>query len=270
MSVVDIRRILKQLASGRIEAGWRAFLDGYSDLIYSIVLQYESDDLRAGDCYLYVCAKLSDNGFIRLLRFQPDGSAEFPTWMTVVTANLCVDWCRSEYGRFRLFKVIRELPEFDQSVFRYRYEYGMTLHESFLSLQAAFPDLTGQAFSAINRRINEQLSSEQHWRLSAGRRESVFLNDESSAQESPGYIPVHPGPGPDETAQLEQDSVRLKQAMARLEPLHRLLLRLRFQHDMTLEEVARYAGLKSLHIARRQLQAALDAVADHMENLPPA
>ena len=162
MSVGDIRRILKQLASGRIETGWRAFLGGYSDLIYSVVLQYEGNDLRAEDCYLHVCAKLSDDGFERLLRFQPDGPAEFQTWLTVVAANLCIDWRRTEYGRFRPFKTIKELPELDRLIFRYRYEYGMALHECFLSLAATHPNLTQAQFSEINGRLNQLLSSEQH------------------------------------------------------------------------------------------------------------
>ena len=61
MSGGDIRYILEQIAAGQIETGWRAFLNGYSDLIYSVVLQYEGYDLRAEDCYLYVCAKLADD-----------------------------------------------------------------------------------------------------------------------------------------------------------------------------------------------------------------
>ncbi len=268
MSVGDIRRILKLLTSGRIEAGWRAFQEAYTDLIYSVVLQYEVDNQRAEDCYLHVCAKLSDHGFERLLRFQPDGPAEFQTWLTVVAANLCIDWRRAEYGRFRPFKNIRELPELDRLIFRYRYEYGMALHECFLSLNATHPKLTQTRFSEINGRLNQLLTSEQHWRLSAGRRATVSLNEAPSKSGGAASMPEHPGPGPEAMAQLEQDSTRLKQAMARLEPTQRLLLRLRFQHDLTLDKVARYAGLKNLHIARRQLQAALDSLADILESLP--
>jgi len=269
MSGDDIRGILKQLASGKIEAGWRAFLGNYSDLIYSVVLQYEGNDPRAEDCYLHVCAKLSDDGFERLLRFQPDGPARFQTWLTVVTANLCIDWRRTEYGRFRPFKTIKELPDLDRLIFRYRYEYGMALHECLLSLNAIYPNLTQAQFSAINGRLNQLLTSEQHWRLSAGRRETGFLG-EAPSDLAAASMPEHPSPGPEAMAQLKQDSARLKQAMARLEPEQRLLLRLRFQHDLTLDEVARHAGLKNLHIARRRLQAALDSLADILKSLPPA
>ena len=270
MSGGDIHGILKQLASGEIEAGWRAFLGGYSDLIYSVVLQYEGNDPRAEDCYLHVCAKLSDNGFEKLLRFQPDGPARFQTWLTVVTANLCIDWRRTEYGRFRPFKTIKELPELDRLIFRYRYEYGMALHECLLSLNAIYPNLTQARFSAINGRLNQLLTSEQHWRLSAARRENVPLDETLSELGGAASMPEHPGPGPETMAQLEQDSTRLKQAMARLEPEQRLLLRLRFQYDLTLDEVAQCAGLKNLHIARRQLEAALDSLADILEFLPRA
>ena len=83
-------------------------------------------------------------------------------------------------------------------------------------------------------------------------------------------MPEHPGPGPEAMVQLEQASAKLKQAMARLEPAQRLLLRLRFQHDLTLDQVARYAGLKNLHVARRRLQTALDSLAEILESLPQA
>jgi uncharacterized protein (DUF2267 family) len=45
--------------------------------------------------------------------------------------------------------------------------------------------------------------------------------------------------------------------MSRLTPQQRLLLRLYFQENMPLKDVARIAGFADLHQARRQIQAVL-------------
>jgi len=266
MSFRELTLILKQLASGQFESGWKAFLHAYSDLVYSVVLQYEGDALRAEDCYLHVCARLSDDGFSRLLRFQPDGSAKFSTWLTVVTANICVDWCRSEYGRLRPFSVVRNLPEIEQAVFSYRFEHGMTLHECFHALEVQFPDLTEQQFSQANSRLNAALTSEQQWRLSARKRDMLSLDELAGKQGLSGVESQDPNPGPEVLAEQDQDRDRLEQAINRLMPKQQLILRLRYQHNLTLEEVARLARLGDLHSARRQLRGALEALRARLTN----
>ncbi len=54
-------------------------------------------------------------------------------------------------------------------------------------------------------------------------------------------------------------------AMARLEPRQRLLLQLRFQQDLTLEEVARLTRLNDSFQVRREIEAALAALAKAMK-----
>jgi RNA polymerase sigma factor (sigma-70 family) len=67
--------------------------------------------------------------------------------------------------------------------------------------------------------------------------------------------------GPEEVAQDAQQQERLAAALAQLPPPQRLLLRLRYEQDLTLAEVARLAGLHDPFRANRQIQAALAAVA---------
>jgi len=257
-----VKDILDQLSSDHPDRGWKTFLDAYSDLIYNVVLRYERNDLRAEDCYLHVCAKLSDKGFTRLLRFQLNGTAEFHTWLTVATANLCIDWCRSEYGRLRPFRAVRDLPEIEQVVFRYRFEHGMTLYECLHALQVQFPDQTEKQLSQANARLNATLTSEQHWRLNARKRHTFSLDELASGQGQSGADSQDPNPGPEVLVELDQERDRLEQAMNRLTPKQQLILRLRYQHNLKLKEVARLARLGDLHRARRQIQDALDALHD--------
>ncbi len=117
MKQARIENILLCLNSGQLDAGWVAFLETYSTVLHSFARQFEVDNCTSGDCFEFVCAKLSDNNFRRLKAFKPEGPAKFRTWLTAVTANLCRDWRRSAYGRQRLPESVRQLPEFDQLVF---------------------------------------------------------------------------------------------------------------------------------------------------------
>ena len=74
-----------------------------------------------------------------------------------------------------------------------------------------------------------------------------------------------PGPGPDELAQTEQDRLMVEAAMARLPPQQRLLLRLRFEQNLTLAEIARLTRLPDPFRANRQIQAALVALEETPE-----
>ena len=56
---------------------------------------------------------------------------------------------------------------------------------------------------------------------------------------------------------LDEESDRLERAMAQLPPRQRMLLKLRFQQDLTLKETARLARLGDPFKARREIQKAL-------------
>jgi DNA-directed RNA polymerase specialized sigma24 family protein len=75
---------------------------------------------------------------------------------------------------------------------------------------------------------------------------------------------VAPGPGPDEVTAELQEQQQLEAALAQLPAGQRLLLRLRFEQGLTLAEVARLTGQPDPFRANRQVQAALDALADLM------
>jgi RNA polymerase sigma factor (sigma-70 family) len=262
--------LLAQLTSDRPDSGWNEFLKRFSPLILHVARQYESNDGRATDCFLYACGQLSDNGFRRLLSFRPNGPARFRTWLTAVVANLCIDWRRKQHGRFRPIAAVAGLPELEKLVYRNIYVRGMTREQCLRALNAKFPSLTELRLSEINAALFSLLTSRQRWQLSFRTRGSVSLDELSPPDHEQATIePQEPGPGPEALAQTEQERTTLEAAMSRLPPRLRLLLRLRYQQDLTLEEIARLTRLSDPYRANREIQAALAALAQLVKALDP-
>ena len=259
-----VERLLERLSSQGVDAAWREFLERFSPLIMHVVRRYESDHGQVMDCFLHACGELSDNGFKRLHRYRPEGSARFGTWLTAVVSNLCVDWRRKQHGRFRSVQSVARLPELDQLIYQHIYVRGMPRDECLHALEARFPGLTEQKLSEINARLFSLLTPEQRYRLSMRAADPIRL-DESwlpDPDQPDQQIPQveEPGPGPEELAQTEQDRLKVAAAMARLPPKQRLLLRLRYEQNLTLAEIARLTRLPDPFHANRQIQGALVAL----------
>jgi len=256
-------KLLARLRSPEPSKAWKQFLDFYSPVIMHIAGQYEYDPGALNDCYIFICEKLSDNDFHRLLSFKPEGSASFRSWLNVVITNLCIDWKRHEQGRTRPFKSIGKLSLFDQKVFKLKFQRHMSLHACLASMLADFPDLTEFQLASAVSRINDTLIQRQQWILSTRHAETVSLdqaeNDELAIE------PIEPGPGPERSTALSQKRQELQQALALLSPRQRLLIKLRYQQELSLKEVARLTRLGDPFRARRHIQAALLELAKHFE-----
>ena len=258
MTGVRIDRILLCLTSDQADAGWIEFLDCYSQQLRKIVEQYESDSGRAKDCFDFLCAKLSDDGFRRLTAFKPDGPARFSTWLATVAANLCIDWRRSVYGRFHAPDCIHELSELDQMVFGCFYRHGMSRQECLQIVKTRIPKIDDRQIGEASARIHAVLTSRQRWQLNTRARDPVSVDDLQGPL-------IDEGKGPEELVQSHQERERLDKALARLEPQQRLMLQLRYQQDLTLEEVAHLTGIGDAFRARRKIDAALEALARAMK-----
>ena len=248
-----IEKILLSLESGQIEIGWTTFLNAYSNLLRSIAFQFEANDSEAEDCYEYVCAKLSDDDFRRLRAFKPSGSARFRTWLITVAANLCKDWRRSRYGRQRAPSFVCDLSELEQRVFQLLYRQGMTHHECLHALRDQYPKLRPNDVERINGDLFEALSANQHWRLSICKNDPVPADDIDLTNDTIASRP-------DLKFQHDQNLERLETALSKLSPDQRLLLRLRYQQDLTLKEIARLGDFDDPYQARRAIEKALAAL----------
>ena len=78
----EVSDLLRRLNSADAGPAWVEFLDRYAQLIMNTASQIEYEQDGVNDCFLFVCEKLNDNGFRRLLKFNARGSAKFRTWLT--------------------------------------------------------------------------------------------------------------------------------------------------------------------------------------------
>ena len=259
----SVEELLLRLKSTGASKAWTQFLESYSATISHVASQYVYDRALRNECYLFICGKLSNNGFRRLLSYQPEGAASFRSWLKVVIANLCIDWQRQQHGRVRPFKSITKLPRFDQRVFKHRFEQGLDFQACLNSLQAEFPGLTEPQLADAVSRINEVLTPRQYWLLSTHHSKAVSLDD--PALSSSTRQPADPGDSPETVAQASQEQVRLQTALTHLSPQQRLLIKLRYQQELSLKEVARLTRLGDPFRARRHIQTALAELAKQLK-----
>ncbi|MGD8358244.1 MAG: sigma-70 family RNA polymerase sigma factor [Lysobacterales bacterium] len=252
----SIEDLLERLATPAAGEAWKAFLRKFTPLLVSICQQYHHDEQRLRDCYLFVCEKLCDDAFARLRTYQKVQDARFSSWLRAVTANLCVDWLRGEFGRQRRFRAIQRLPELEQAVYEQRYEQGLSIAECYEALSVKFPELTEVRLAGVIRRVNSELTSRQHWLLSRRGRAVVSFDDPEIRREA--SLATGGGDDPESSVLSREEVERVDLALQKLESDQRVLLKLRFQQGLTLKEVARLAGLTDAFQARYQLQLALD------------
>jgi RNA polymerase sigma factor (sigma-70 family) len=225
------------------KAGWAFFVQHYSGLILQTIREAESDYDQVLDRYLYVCQKLADNGFKRLLRFQRGGPREFAAWLRAVTRNLCIDFLREQQGRRRLPRAISRLSALDQEIFETAFWQGHTAAETHEILRASHP---GLRFAQILDSLERIQAALQPWQL------------QKVLDQKPAPAPVSPvgssgedlleqiadgRASPEEDTLLQEKAKLLQGAVAELPEPARLLLRLRFELGLTLQEMARLSGL---------------------------
>jgi len=265
MSDEAVTELLERLSSAKGDAAWNEFLSRYSSVIAHVIRRCRVDGDRVDDCFLEVCEALSRDSFRRLRKFQPDGRASFKTWLMAVVANLCIDWNRREQGRIRSFRSVAHLPELERQVYRCIFERRMSRTQCFHALLPRYPGLTEIGVAEINARLFQLLTPRQRWQLTVRTPSLMPVSYPVSPEDDdPAWQLAQPGPGPDELADESQQQRRLHQALATLPAEQRLLLRLRFEQNLSLAEVARLTGQPDPFRVNRRIRAALDALADAM------
>lgn len=260
--MVTIDAILHQLATGQVERGWRAFIDRFTPTLFQVVREFETDEFSADECYVDLCSALAENDFARLRQFNPDGPASFETWLRVVASRLCIDWHRSRYGRLRPLTSVTQLCAVEQELFDLRFRKGLALNECLQQLRQSYAGLSPTAFARHNANLNQALEPRQHHALaSQARRPERFTEEAEASSRAPSSAS-----DPESGLMRMQDRERLRQALSQLDPLQRLLIKLRFNHELTHREVARMAGLKNAHSAQRRLQTALTELGALLKN----
>jgi len=254
--------LLCRFQSPGAQEAWAEFLQSYAPLIFQVVRLSALDADAAADCFLFVCEQLSRKRFRRLRRFRPSGPASFATWLRTVVRRLCLDWHRKEFGRQRIFQSLQSLSALEQGIFRCVYEQGASLDETFMQLRARYPDLTREQVAANWERIQGLLTPRQLFLLGVRRPKLEPL--EATEEGWPQQQLADPGPDPESLAALEEQRTALARALSRLPAPDRLLIRLRFEHQLTLEEVGRITKSGDAQTADRRIRKILERLREEM------
>jgi RNA polymerase sigma factor (sigma-70 family) len=249
---------------------WVEFLESYSAVLYQTARACTSDEDAAADCYLHICERLSRNGFRRLLKFKPEGSASFTTWLRVVAQNLCFDWHRSQSGRPRPFRSLQHLSALDLEVYDSRFVHGASRQETLHNLQTRFPGIGMSELSDIEARVQDLLTPRQQWILATRRQPAsshrlAFASDESDPV---GTDITDPGPTPETWFADQQIHAHLQKSLATLSTQERLLLQLRFEQELSLNEIARLCGLQDAQRVHRMLTTVVNKLREAMKYSP--
>jgi RNA polymerase sigma factor (sigma-70 family) len=251
--------LLDRLRSPDGIAGWEEFLLLYSSILYRTVRTFTQNEDEVSDCFVFICEQLAINNFRRLLKFKLDGRASFPTWLRVVARHLCYDWHRKRYGRLRPFKSIQTFSPLELEVYHWRYERGLSREATLEHLRATWPVVDIEDLPDLESRIENSLNSRQHWLLSAWtqRRSSQTISDTEENASNEMASVIDQGPNPEAIAIDRQQQAKLRSLVARLPPIDRLILHLRFEEDLSLEEIAGLTGLDGAQRVHRQIAAIL-------------
>jgi RNA polymerase sigma factor (sigma-70 family) len=260
--------ILEELRSSQSRECWAEFLRQYGPLIFQTCHFSTSDADDAAECFLFACQQLSRNRFRRLLKFRPDGAASFPTWLRVVVRNLCLDWRRKQFGRWRMPRSIARLPQLEGQVYTCRYERGLSLDETFFSLCPSFPGLTMQRLIETEAQVQNSLTSRQRWLIgthqtqaqAAVRGSAPSAAGVCEGDAAPATEPVDPRPSQEVVLAQQEQETHLRSALEKLDAPERLLIRLRFEEELSLQQIARLTGLGDAQRVHRRIEGILGSL----------
>jgi len=254
-----IALLLEALHSPNACDAWVQFLESYGPVLYQTARAYTRDKDAAADCYVHICEQLAHKHFRRLLKFNPKGRASFTTWLRVVARNLCFDWHRSQSGRHRPFKSLQGLSALELEIYNWRFERAASQQETLEGIAPVFPGVGLDELSAIEERLQHSISSRQRWVLSTRRQTEVGTAVAVAGEEGELGVLDVVDPQPSQETQLvtQQQQERLHRSLGSLPADERLLLQLRFEHELSIEEVARLCGLDNGQQAHRKLTTVL-------------
>ena len=183
-----------------------------------------------------------------MLQFKPLGPASFSTWLRAVVRNLCLDWHRREFGQTPSLPVhLPPVSVFDQEVFKHVYERGVSARQRHsLCFNQSSRHGPPERVAESRDRIEQQLTADQRWRLgvrSARRAQGTGRLFRKPRQRR--FEIADPRPNPEALAILEERRGALGRALARLSKRERSLVRLRFEQELTLEQIARLLNLET-------------------------
>ena len=264
-----ITQLLEGLSSPDAQPAWEVFLLQYSAILYQSVQASMQDADEIADCFVYACEQLAKDDFRRLLRFKPDGAASFTTWLRVVARNLCFDWQRKVHGRPRPFKSVQGLSALELAAYHSRYERRLSRDETLEGLRANWPATKMDDLIEMENRIENFLNPLQRWILNTRQQGRVEITSWSDSEDSEPVTAelIDPAPNPEAIVLDDQQRTTLHECLAVLSDEERLVVRLRFDEELSLKEISRLIGLGDPQRVHRLLSAILHKLHEAMGNM---
>lgn len=268
MDEVQRFQLFELLEQKQAEQAWLLFLQLYSNRVLQIVRRFAKDEDDKSDCFLFVCEQLRRNNCRRLRKFDPAGPAMFTTWLHAVVFNLCRDWRRTKFPRYRAFGSVSGLPDFDQEVFHYHFERGFNLQETREILRYSYPHVTRLQVADAAARLQKQITPRQRRLLLARRPKLESLSTRPESGPAVRDLPANDRSSePEAAAGRQQLEMALNDAVAALDTSDLLILKLRFQRDLSLAEIATLTGITNAQAVDRRIQTIVDALRKSMRPL---
>jgi len=133
-------------------------------------------------------------------------------------------------------------------------------------LKTTFPEITPATLAESSARIEKQLTAKQLRLLDvrfserASRTGATVFETALAAANLPD-----PAPNPEVQAVLRERATALRKALTHLPPREQLMIRLRFERDLTLEQVAKLLDLGNAQRAERQIRTVLAKLRRELE-----
>lgn len=266
MNSCELGLLLEALGSpDSSQDAWAQFLECYSPVLYQSARIHSSNDDEAADCYLHICERLSCDGYRRLLKFRPQGPAIFTTWLRVVARNLCFDWHRRKSGRQRPFKSVQNLSPLELEIYNLRFVHGRSQEETLQRIGFLFQGVAPTQLAEVEERLQRALSSRQHWILSTrwqSESAEVFVGEDGDCHE---VEIADPKPTQEELLSDRQMREQLVKRVSALPARERLIVQLRFEQELSLQEIARLCSLRDAQSVHRTLIAILKKLREAMQ-----
>jgi len=266
----EVRRsqLFELLEQKQTEQAWPLFLQLYSNRVLQIVWRFAKDEDDRSDCFLFVCEQLSRKNCRRLRKFNPVGPAMFTTWLHAVVFNLCRDWRRTKFPRYRTFRSVSGLPEFEQEIFHYHFERGMNLQETLEGLRYSYPHITRAQVADAAAKLQNRITPRQRRLLLARRPKLESLSTGPESGPAMRDLPADDRASePEVAADRQQLDIALNNALRTLDPADLLMLRLRFQRDLSLTQIATLTGITNAQAVDRQIRKIVEALRQIMTSL---
>ena len=195
--------------------------------------------------------KLIEDDYAVIRKFG--GRSSFRTYLTIVVQRFLLDQRVREWGRWRPSAEARRLGGLAVTLERLLHRDGLTFDEACVVMAAC---ASGPSRSALETLV-VRLPARRHRPVHSGEPKEDDATLDASVVERPAFQR--------ERERIADRAVRvLEEAISRLEAEERLILRLRYQEELTTVEVARSLGTTRRKLQKR-IRHLLDALRSALE-----